>query len=123
VEHEEVHLDVLEVLKDEDKDYDQRHDAYDEGRPGSAESRLTLAWKRTRGFWIGLALGVRHQLRFSHPRLQAGKRQARDRRECHEARGPDGYVSGAAQVSRSALVPDRTHAQLKAGVTFAMMSN
>ena len=56
MEHKEVHLDVLEVLKDEDKDYDQRHDAYDEGRPGSAESRLTLAWKRTRGFWIGLGL-------------------------------------------------------------------
>jgi len=43
LEHDEVHLHGLQVLKDEDEDHCQRYDTDGERRPGAAESSLPLA--------------------------------------------------------------------------------
>jgi len=43
LEDKEVHLHAVEVLKNEDKDHDQRQDADHQGGPGAAESGLALA--------------------------------------------------------------------------------
>ena len=52
LKEQEVHLDGLEVLKDEDEDYNQDDDADDERRPGSAQAGLTL----TRQWRSGLVI-------------------------------------------------------------------
>lgn len=52
VKEQEVNLHALEVLKDEDQDRDQGHDADDQRRPRSAEAGLALAGERPSGLCV-----------------------------------------------------------------------
>jgi hypothetical protein len=52
LQEQEVHLDALQVLKDEDQDHDQNQHANHQGRPRPTEAGLGLARKRFLGLYI-----------------------------------------------------------------------